>query len=167
VTAGLRFGWGASLGADQFTYGTTWRVSQRIRMNNTTNARYWIGTTDGATGDFSGSAGLASDAPTRTMAAFRYSNGTDTNIQAVCAVSGIQTVVNTGIAPDTVNSKLFEIAWVAGSKFNFYLDGVLVASIITHVPAASDRFGLFWCSDNKNTATAVGANFHHSIITMK
>ena len=167
VTAGIRFGWGAALGADQFTYGTTWRVSIRARMNNTTNARYWIGTTDGATGDFSGSAGLASDAPTRTMAAFRYSNGVDTNIQAVCAVSGTQTIVNTGIAPNTTNSQLFEIAFVAGSKFNFYIDGSLVASITTHVPAASDRFGVFVCSDNKNTNTAVGFNWYHHMLTLK
>ncbi len=166
VVAGLRHGWGAAIGSEVFTYGSVYRMSQRIKMNNSSNVRYWIGISEGATGDFTGSAALATDTPNRNYAMFRFSAGTDSVIQAVCGQSNVvQTVASTGVAVSTSASKLFEIAWIAGSAFKFYIDGALVATITTSLP--NTRFGTLVCADNKNTATAVGFTFYNSMLILR
>ena len=150
------------------TYGTTYRFSQRLKMNNSSSVRYWLGVSQGNTADFTGSAALATDTPIRVYAAFRFSAGTDSVIQAVCGTSNVaQTVASTGVSVDTSASKMFEIAWVAGTRFRFYIDGSVVATITTNLPSASTRFGTFWCCDNLNSATAVGATFYSSHLALK
>jgi hypothetical protein len=43
----------------------------------------------------------------------------------------------------------------------------LVATISTNIPAASNRFGIFWCADNQSTNTAVGATFYSAMLTLR
>jgi hypothetical protein len=168
VVAGVRHGWGANIGANEvFTYGSVYRMSQRVKFNNSSNVRYWLGVSEGNTADFTGSAALASDTPNRNYAMFRFSAGTDSTIKAVCGTSSAtQTVVDTGVSVSTSASKLFEIAWTA-STFTFFIDGVQVAQITTNIPGTSTRFGTLVCADNKNTATAVGFTFYNSMLILR
>jgi hypothetical protein len=81
----------------------------------------------------------------------------------ICATnSANRTVVDTGVTPITTASTLFEILNPNGATtaFKFYINGTLVATISTNLPTAANQFGQFWCADNKNTATAVGAGFY-------
>jgi hypothetical protein len=168
VVAGVRHGWGANLGTNEvFTYGSVLRMAQRVKMNNSSNVRFWIGVSEGTTGDFTGSANLAVDNPNRNYAMFRFSAGTDSVIQAVCGTSSAtQTVTSTGVSVSTSASKLFEIAWTA-STFTFFIDGVQVAQITTNIPGTSTRFGTLVCCDNKNTATSVGFTFYNSMLILR
>jgi len=164
VVAGVEHNLGGSNGSGGYSYGTVSRYSTRLLLLNSSNVRYWIGIGDGNAGDWGGaSATYATDTPARYYTAFRFSSGTDTTIKAICSTGGAsQTIVDTGVAPDTANSMLFEIINTSATSFAFYINGALVATITTNLPSASSRFGTFWAADNKNTATAVGAVFDWS-----
>jgi len=54
-----------------------------------------------------------------------------------------------------------------GTAFKFLINGVLVATISTTMPAASDLYGTGVIVDNKNTATAVGVTLFHSTLMLK
>jgi hypothetical protein len=156
-------GFGASNGI--YTYGALRRYSTRLIMNNTANVRYWIGL--GKTSPQFGTAAYSTDTPNFPYAMFRYSSTTDSTIKAVCGLSsGSQTVVNTGVAVDTVNSQQFDIVRT-GTAFKFLINGTLVATISTTLPAASDLYGTGVIVDNKNTATAVGVTLFHSTLMLK
>jgi hypothetical protein len=156
-------GFGASNGI--YTYGALRRYSTRLIMNNTANVRYWIGL--GKTSPQFGTAAYSTDTPNFPYAMFRYSSTTDSTIKAVCGLSsGSQTVVNTGVAVDTVNSQQFDIVRT-GTAFKFLINGTLVARISTTLPAASDLYGTGVTVDNKNTATAVGVTLFHSTLMLK
>jgi len=176
IEAGIERGWGAGLGSDDMSWGPLLRFSHRVLLGNSgsiTNARYWVGGTDGATGDITGGSGLATNTPNRVYAMFRRVAGTDTNIQACTGRSNVlQTCTDTGVAPDTVNSMLFEILPVEAvlgtiTGFTFYLNGALVATNTTNIPTATDRFGTCVLADNENTATAVAFTFYSTMVTLR
>jgi len=150
-----------------------YRFSNRIKIGNSTSVRYWMGLgcynssgTGGNTLGILGTTAYASDTPNKTTLGFRYSATTDAYWQAVAIVagssSGSQTTVSTGVAPDTVNPHLFEMAPNStGTAINYLIDNVLVATITTNLPNpanGADTWGnVFWTGDNKNTATAISA----------
>lgn len=70
------------------------------------------------------------------------------------------------MAPSTTVSKLMEFAW-DGTNWNFFLDGVLVAQISTHVPTASTVSGPILEADNKNTNNAIAWTMNYMTFTMK
>lgn len=143
----------ASGSTNIFPLGQLRRWSARLRLNQTTNVRYWIGLCYTA-GGAPGTTTLASDAPIAQMVMFRYSAGVDSTIQCVCATDAThQSIVNTSVAVDTANSHLFEITYGAGTA-SFWIDGALVGQISTNVPAASQGLGTVWTVDNKNTANS-------------
>lgn len=162
ISAGAEVNAGAGAGNSAYAFGSTAWYAGSIRLNNTANARYWIGMADVGTSDMTGpSAVFASDTPNRNYCMFRYSSTTDTTLKAVCATSNAaQTVVDTGIAPDTTLPQLFQIN-NRTSAVDFYINGTLVATVSSNIPAGATRIVPFWCSDNKNTATAVGAGFFY------
>lgn len=103
------------------------------QITDFTAGRMWVGM---ASGNNSGS-----DSPAVSQASFRASKTVpDTNFQCVTGDgSGSQTVTDSGIAVDT-NFHRFEIIFndnLATPNVQFFIDGALVATNTTHLPAAS------------------------------
>jgi hypothetical protein len=103
----------------------------RVRMNNSSNCRYWIGL---AGHQSLAAVNYATDTPNHKTVMFRYSAGTDTHVQAYVATdSSHRTVVDTGVA----------------------IKLSTVATISTNTPSASDTYifvGFY--SDNKKSRPA-------------
>jgi hypothetical protein len=154
----------ASVGTpNRYTLPTIYRFSIRLKLGNTTNVRYWAGLSNNST---NGTV-WATDTPNQIYAAFRYSASTDTNIKAVCGTSSAnQTVVDTGVAPQTSTSVLFEITF-DGIHVNFWINGALVAQISSNIPSTSTNITWMWTGDNKNTATAISANWYGHTMVLK
>lgn len=126
----------------------------------TTGTRAWIGLLDTQhAAAIQNPGSMASNLPNFNYVAFRFSAGTDTHWQAICATgSGAVTAVNTGIAPDTSNAQQFEITY-DGTNVNFYINGSLVASISTNVPGNTVILHEVCTIDNQNTNNAVSLSF--------
>jgi len=145
--------------------GTMRRFQCRARLNNTSSVRYWI-----ACSDYSATIAtstLATDTPNLSYIGFRFSASTDTTIKAVAGTgSGSLTVTDTGISVDTTNSQLFEIVYTTTNVY-YYINGALVATISSNIPAAT--VGVMGCAvgDNKNTNTAMSIDVAHMIFTIK
>ncbi len=162
------WGWGyrASGSVNYWTLGTLKRFSLQARLANTTNSRYWFGLCYNATAP-SGVAVYATDTPNANIIGFRYSAGTDSTIACVCQTDNThQTVVSSGVSVDTSNLVYFEIAW-DGTNAKFYINGALVATINTNVPATSQGIGPFFVVDNKNTANAITMDVSRITLSMK
>lgn len=159
-----------------------YRWSCRFSLGSTVNARYWIGLAclnSGGTGNngaaIVGTTAYAQDTPNKTTIGFRYSDGTDSTWQAVVisasSSAGLQTTVDTGVAPDT-HIHLFEMATnITGTEILFLIDGVVVATISTNIPnpsAGGNSLGsLFFTGDNKNTNTAISLVFYSMQMSLK
>ena len=143
-----------------YSVGVIQHYAMRFRYNQSANARFWWGLSGSPA--IGGSPSYANDTPNTSYAAFRFSAGVDGHVMAACGPApnptSLQTIVDTGIAIDTVNSHLYEIVWT-GSAFQFYIDTVLVATISTNIMAAGDLVSPFCSGDNKNTATAISLDF--------
>lgn len=150
---------GANPGQGFISIGTTSRFSHRMITGVTSNFRYWIGVMDASGANYaSGNSAFASDAPNLQYCSFRFSSGTDTTWKASCATSSAaQTIVDTGVAPSTTASFIWEITFTplfAPTQANFFINGAPVATISTNLPATSAGLSYGFMSDNKNTATA-------------
>jgi hypothetical protein len=153
-----------SAGINPFSWGTIKRMSMRMMLLHTANVRYfWGWFANAATPAIS----TGTDTPAIHYAAFRYSATTDTTIKAICGTDATHlTIVDTGVAVDTANSHVFDIAF-DGVNVNFFIDGVLKAQISTNLPSASDLVQPSLMCDNKNTANAVGWQFAWMVVTPK
>jgi hypothetical protein len=161
---GMDVGAGANFG--DWGFGNFYRLAFSWAAGNTTNVRYWLGMTAFNTGGAGCSTApprsttcYATNTPNTSALVFRYSAGTDTHWQAVSINAGTATVTSTGVAVDT-NPHLFEIAAAIGGGYNYYIDGVLTATITTNLPSVTAQSSLtetiiFWTGDNENTATAI------------
>lgn len=171
---------GNATNTGSFGIGSFYRMTNKFAAGNTTSVRYWMGFALYNTGS-SGCANvsvvnttcLATDTPTRGLIGFRYSATTDTNWQAVaCLTAGTCTLVNTGKAIDT-SEHFFEMA-TTGTVVTYFIDGAVVATISTNVPAANlgtgangSTGGMFWVGDNKNTATSISGTMYYMSIARK
>jgi len=169
VTAGIHQAYDGS-GNGLYTFGSTYHYATRFRMNQTTNCRFWLG----MLGHQSLSAtNFATDTPNHKYAGFRYSAGTDSHIVAAVGIAtAAQTVVDTGVAVDTTNSQLFEIIRTGPigvvTGFVFKINGTVVATITTNVPASSDTFGFVsFYGDNQNTGNVVSGTHWYSTLMLK
>lgn len=92
--------------------------------------------------------------PAGTVVGFRYKQGTDTHWQAyVGTATGTDTVVDTGVTPDT-NFHSFEFFKNASGGIDFYIDDSKVATIAsgaTGFPAANTPL---YCVLNANSASS-------------
>lgn len=152
--------YGYSQNVDGVVLGLLKRYTARMRANNLTLARYWVGFTS-KTSPLSANT-LISDFPTAiSMCAFRYSAGTDTNWQAITSNGSSQTIVNTGVPPDSTNSQLFEIAW-DGTTVRFYINRALVGSSTTNLPSTSVLMPYVSIVDNKSAANQVSIQNYYT-----
>jgi hypothetical protein len=177
ATASLNAGIGISQGQNsnigQYGFGQMKQWLLRFAAATNTNSRFWLGL---AVFDSGGSgtntqnlittSSMASDTPNRTFVAFRFSAGTDTTWKAMSGVAGGSAhtqIVDTGIAIDT-NIHNFQI-FFDGSNYTFYIDSVLVASLVangTTAPVASVyKMMMFWCGDNQDSAHANSGTFYY------
>lgn len=98
------------------------------------NTRLWFGMTDQTATTMSGSAN-----PAGSYAAFRYDTSAgDTHLQCVTKDGTTQTIVDSGITPVVGTRYRLAIDMdYDNSQVLFYIEGVLVATITTHLPAAA------------------------------
>lgn len=167
----------------EVTMQAIYRFSARLQINDLSGTvRYWHGLAcrnSGGTGNngtaIVGTTAYAADIPNKSTLGFRYSSTTDTHWQAIAIIAGASvptdTIVDTGITPDT-NVHLFEMAMnAAGTSVNYFIDSVLVATIATNIPLASSggngNGDIFFTGDNKNTATAVSETFYSMQLSLK
>lgn len=147
------------------TLGTMRRFQTRCRLNNTSSVRYWVAVSDFAA--TIATSAFATDTPNLSYLGFRFSATTDTTIKAVAGTgSASLTVTDTGVSVDTTNSQLFEIVYTTTSVF-YYINGSLVATITTNIPAATVGVMGLAVGDNKNTNTAMSIDVAHMIFTLK
>jgi hypothetical protein len=138
-------------GFERFVFGTVRRFAARAMLNQTANTRWFCGLAS----NISNYQPSASDTPNNAFVGFRYSNGTDASIVAVCQTDNAHvTATATGVSPDTSNSQLFEWAY-DGTNVYFYIDGVLKATVTTNVPVNTQALNMLVEADNKNTANAI------------
>lgn len=91
------------------------------------NCRFWAGFTNGSLASM-----LASDAPALRIAAFRWSFGVDTNIQAVTRDTGTQVLTDTGVGTPVGVSNLYEIN-LNDNDITFKINGAVVATNTTEL----------------------------------
>ena len=116
-----------------FTTGILASTMQRITISATTSIRCWIGAIDASIATPLGANDLQMDTPAHAFIGFRYSTAAgDTTWHAVCTTGSVQTTVDTLVAP-TTTGHVFEMRGVTGGVA-FYIDSVLVATILTNVP---------------------------------
>jgi hypothetical protein len=161
VTTSQGFAEGAALGTNT---GIFKRLRTRFKLVATgTNNRYWAGLLGQVSLTVISGTQYFADVPTVPTMAFRWSQGTDTNWKAFVGTGAAQTIVDTGIAPSTTASHVFEIAF-DGTNVRFYIDAALVATISSNVPTASSTLGnssfVGGCIyDNKNSINNAGILF--------
>ncbi len=153
ATAGSSTGFYEGAGVlSNMKFGTFKKFITRITWDSTTNIRWWIALNDQGS---SGPTALRADKPAANVVGLRFSptSAGDTTVQAYVGTDAThQTIVGTGITPDT-NKHTYEIDW-SGVNYTFYIDGSLVATISTNVPAASTTLYNAAVSDNASTAHA-------------
>lgn len=74
---------------------------------------------------------------TQNVCAFRYIGGQANFTACCCDANGTSTIVDTGIAIDTAMHTFLIVPNSNGSSIQFYIDGVLGATINTHVPTSN------------------------------
>jgi hypothetical protein len=135
------------------TFGLYQCFQTRVKVDQSTLVRYWIGYTSVATPGTT----FDSDTPNTNYAAFRFSTpASDAHWQAAVGTSSVnKTVVDTGVAIDTTTSHVFMILQSSGT-YTFYIDGTLVATISTTTPSTSTGCDLFISIDNAAAANVRG-----------
>lgn len=156
---------GLSTNVDGVVLGLIKRWQCRARANNTSNARYWVGFTS-KTSPISVTTLAADDPASTSMCAFRFSAGVDTHWQAITSNGSTQTIVDTGVAPDTSNSQLFEISF-DGTNVYFFINRTQVAKISTTLPSTSVVLVSANTVDNKDTANAVSIQLYYGFYQEK
>lgn len=111
----------------------------KIQVRSTASpSRYWIGFSDQS--ESTAPSVFFSNTPAANFVGFRFSTTAgDTAWQAVCQTgSGNQTVVSTGVTPNSSTPQVLEVVPTnSGATVTFYINGILVATISTTVPATS------------------------------
>ena len=125
-------GW---LGLKFYTFGANTLFQSLAGLNRSTNVRCWIGLTSATGATMGGSAAPAAS----SYACFRYdTSASDAAWQCCTSDASSQTVVSSGVSVNTSANQNFAIQCAAGSSdINFYINGALVATIATHLPASS------------------------------
>ena len=145
--------------SDQFLHITPGILTDwfsKVMVVGIISSRYWFGLSDST--DTAAQSVMNSDAPAANVIAFRWDSGVDTNFQAICQTDAThQTKVNTGIAPNLSTPQIFEIVpSSSGTVMNFYINGALVATISTNVPATTTNMGSYIGGDGLGSGSSDG-----------
>jgi hypothetical protein len=146
--------------ATGITLGTLSQGCYRVMLSPSFPVqRAWIGMGEATCISSSGVA-MKSDAPAKNVVAFRYSpaGASDTTWKAICQTDAThQTIVDTLIIPDT-NLHTFQILSVGGgTSIQFWIDGVLVATVSSNIPVNSLRLANLVFQDNQTNTSAATA----------
>jgi hypothetical protein len=137
-------------------FGRAIRAHAWIKLEETTNVRYWVGITGGA-----GSTMAGVDDASTDIAAFRYSTSAgDTNWKCVTNDGGSpSTITDSGVAAST-SFTIFSIEHTPGVNVKFYINGTLVATHTTDLPRSTSAgrlkaFGETLENVNKNLRVGI------------
>ncbi len=107
-------------------------MQTNIRLASTTNTRNWVGFTNQTLATMNGLAN-----PAGIYAAFRYDTSAgDVNWQCITKNGGAQSIANSTVAASTANVEL-EVSIVTGTSVVFKINGAIVCTSITNLPAAN------------------------------
>lgn len=139
-------------------------VSWHVLPVDTSGVRIWLVMGDFYTGN---TANLRADAPASvSYFGFRYSSGTDTNWQCVSGKSGVgQTVVDSGIAFTGDQTGDVLAVSVSTTSLSYYVNGSLVATITTNLPATTTYIGDVLSIDNNGGSVAKQFGLNAVVIT--
>jgi hypothetical protein len=144
ASVGGTFGWssGAVFISD---HNARHFISTKI-VTDLTSMRYWVGLASTTLGN------LSSDTPSQHLAMFRYSSASDTKWTAVtCAGTGAATTTTESQVLVEAKTYLFGIEYTA-SSVKFYINGSLVATHTTNIPASNQQLRLM--AGGVNTAAS-------------
>lgn len=124
--------------ANKYLYGTTLNFFCSCYIKRATDVREWLGmfSNNGTNlGDSPAAAGIQ-------CVAFRFSTiAGDTQWQAVASDGSSNTIVASGVTGDTASHVFLIVCNDSVPNAKFYIDGVLVATITTHLPTAGQAIG--------------------------
>jgi hypothetical protein len=133
--------------SDLFPLGQVQTFRAKVRLNQTTNVRMWIGILTEVTS-------VTSDLPNANIAAFRYSTlAGDTKWQCITATDNTHDTITpqSGNNLDT-NFHIFEIQYSpTGPTVTFLIDGAVVATSTTNLPTLGNLM-FYIAIDNANVA---------------
>jgi hypothetical protein len=131
---------------------TDWLMSAQMVGN--IQSRYYFGLTSCAQGSVHST--FYTNTPNTNFIGFRWSAGTDTNIQAMCGTDSSHiTLVDTGISAVT-SRHTFEFVPASATSVKFYIDGTLVATVSTNVPANTVAMSSICTMDLNNSGSSNG-----------
>ena len=150
-TSTLGIGWASFSGSTNVPSGFqglfNYRVGRNIRAQiiagpagKITDERYWFGLTDRSIAQQGGSDNPASG----IYAMFRFSTAaSDTHWQCITKDGTTQTIVDSGITPAINTMVVFAIVFDdSAPNVKFYINGVLVATITTHLPTSGTNLAI-------------------------
>jgi hypothetical protein len=124
--------------ANNYLYGKNLNMVAGVVLYRTTDVRHWIGLFNSTT------VANSDTTPTSQYAAFRFSAiGGDTHWICCTRDGTTQATADSGVTPDTNEHEFGIQCDDTGGKVNFYIDGALVATISTHLPAANTTINTF------------------------
>ena len=126
-----------------------------LDANFATDYRFYFGFAQNFASSF------ATDTPTTHGAFFRFSTmAGDTNFQCMTSDNSTQTKVDSGVAADA-NSHTFAIVMNnAVPNVKFYIDGVLVATITTHLPSTTQNMARGLAVFGATHSRSIGISMH-------
>lgn len=132
----------------QTTPATMAQIQYYAAMGQTATFRAWLGICANV-------ADLVATNPAAATIAFRFDSSVDTHWKAYVGNGSVETVVDTGIAPD-VNFHQWKITQDGTGGWNFYIDGFLVANIPTgSTGMPSGTTFMYWAMDIDSATTTV------------
>jgi hypothetical protein len=155
-----------------FTMGTISQWRARVKCNQSTNTRFWIGFWDdnnNFNAHFNADSGITTTGSiggaVGAVVAFRFSTAaSDANWQAYVQLStgGGSLVTNTGVAFDTTTDHLFSIVPNGSGSVKFFIDNSLVATVTdSHVPALSVPMTNIFSVDGVGVSSTNTMNFYY------
>lgn len=141
----------------QWTLGVLKVSTINVRTDSNTSVRYWLGGMSGNVALYKTE--LDTDTPAISFVGFRFStNAGDTAYQCVACTSGSQTTVSSGVAYDGTLNHTFQIV-PSGAAVKYYIDGTLVGTISTNLPATTVGMNTVAYWDNLITSAAPTMTF--------
>jgi hypothetical protein len=148
-----------------FTLGILKWFRARVRFNQATNTRWWVGLGDLA---LTANTAYRTDTPASNFVGFRFSptTGGDAKVQCITQTDASHQTKNAETTASHADTSIhiFEF-YFDGTNIVFYIDGVQVGSQSGNMPATSVTLDLTIWMDNGGTTTAGSFDADHVIVT--